>query len=454
MHCHILGIGGTFMGSLALLAKAAGHQVTGSDLALYSPMKEQLEAAKITWREGYYAEDISFKPDVFIIGNAIKRGNPLLEAVLNENLPFISGPQWLFENILKNRHVLAVAGTHGKTTTSALLTWILECAGFNPSFLIGGVPQNFGVSARLTNSPYFVIEADEYDTAFFDKRSKFVHYHPKTLVLNNLEMDHADIFPDLSAIETQFHHLIRMLPQNAHIIANARSEALSRVLKRGVFSQLSFFNDEHLKVWGSDERGELLFDLDENLSFKTKWNLLGEHNRQNAAAAVCAAQKVGVSWEESLRALSTFQNVKRRMEVRFSQNGVVLYDDFAHHPSAILTTLEGLRRKTGEKAQILAVFEPRSNTMKLGTMKAQLPGALKTADRIFCYAKHLDWDAQAALKPLGNKARAFWDLEEMVENIIQSVQGNTHIVVMSNGSFENIHEKLRVQLEKLLKNPR
>ena len=448
MHCHILGIGGTFMGSLALLARAAGHRVTGCDAGVYSPMKEELEEAGISWTEGYTTADLALKPDIFIIGNAMKRGNPLLEAILNENLRYTSGPQWLYENILQPRHVLAVAGTHGKTTTSAMLAWILEQAGLNPSFLIGGVPQNFGVSARLTHSPYFVIEADEYDTAFFDKRSKFVHYHPKTAVLNNLEFDHADIFPDLAAIETQFHHLVRSLAQNAQIVANAKSPAIARVLERGTFSELRFFGDDFL-IKGDDSNGDLaLFEKGQKLC-AGRWELLGEHNRANAAAAILAAAHVGVSFEKSFAALQTFQNVKRRLELKGTENGVSVFDDFAHHPSAIATTIAGLRRKVGT-ARILAVFEPRSNTMKLGTMRAALPDSLKDADLVFCYAKNLDWDPAQSLAPLGEKAFVFKELDSLIAQITALSKNGDSILIMSNGSFESIHGKL---LESL-KNPR
>ena len=448
MHCHILGIGGTFMGSLAEIAKAAGHRVTGCDTAIYSPMKEQLEKAEIVWTEGYSADDLKLKPEVFIVGNAIKRGNPLMEAILNENLPFISGPQWLYENILQKRHVLAVAGTHGKTTTSAMLAWILEENGLNPSFLIGGVPQNFGVSARLTDSPFFVIEADEYDTAFFDKRSKFVHYHPKTAILNNLEFDHADIFEDLKAIETQFHHLVRMLAQNAQIVANAKSAAISRVLKRGVFSELRYFGDDFV-VEGDDSTGEIVLKEKGKALCQGRWTLLGEHNRANAAAAILAAVHVGIPIDKAFSALQSFHNVKRRLELKGEAAGVAVYDDFAHHPSAIATTIAGLRRKVGT-ARILAVFEPRSNTMKLGTMRAALPESLKDADLIFCYAKGLEWSAEESLKPLGKKAFVFKDLDTLITKITELSKPCDSILVMSNGSFDGIHAKL---LEKL-QNPR
>lgn len=448
MHCHILGIGGTFMGSLAQIAKAFGHTITGCDAAIYSPMKEQLQNANIAWSEGYQADDLKLKPDIFIIGNAIKRGNPLMEKILNENLPFISGPQWLFENILQKKHVLAVAGTHGKTTTSAMLAWILEENGFNPSFLIGGVPQNFGVSARLTDSPFFVIEADEYDTAFFDKRSKFVHYHPKTLILNNLEFDHADIFENLNAIETQFHHLVRMLAQNAQIVVNAKSDALSRVLKRGVFSALRYFGDDFVML-GDDAKGEIILKEKGKTLCQGHWELLGEHNRQNATAAILAAMHVGISPEKAFAALKTFHNVKRRLELKDNIAGIAVYDDFAHHPSAIATTIAGLRRKVG-KSRILAVFEPRSNTMKLGTMRAALPDSLKDADLIFCYAKGLEWNAEESLKPLGEKSFVFKDLDALIAKITELAKPSDSVLVMSNGSFEGIHEKL---LEKL-KNPR
>ena len=442
MHIHILGICGTFMGGIAALAKQAGHRVTGCDANVYPPMSTQLEAQGIELIEGFGVEQISLKPDVFVVGNVVSRGNPLMEKILDRNLPYISGSQWLAQTILHDKWVLAVAGTHGKTTTSAMLAWILEYAGLNPGFLIGGVPQNFGISARLTDSSFFVIEADEYDTAFFDKRSKFVHYRPRTAILNNLEFDHADIFPDLAAIETQFHHLVRTVPGNGLIVSNSREAALSRVLQRGCWTPVEHFGSQD--GWQIDADNEVL--LHQKMQGKLKWELLGEHNRHNALAALAAARHVGVPVVQGLAALSEFKNVKRRMEIRGTVNGITVYDDFAHHPTAIATTLEGLRRKVG-KARILAVLEPRSNTMKLGVMKAALSDSLKDADLVFCYAGNLGWDVRSALAPLGSKAMIEDDLDTLTEKITAAAQPGDHILVMSNGSFGGIHEKLLRNLD-------
>jgi UDP-N-acetylmuramate: L-alanyl-gamma-D-glutamyl-meso-diaminopimelate ligase len=438
---HILGICGTFMGGIAALAKQAGFRVTGCDANVYPPMSTQLEAQGIALIEGFGVEQLDLKPDVFVIGNVVSRGNPLMEEILNRNLPYISGPQWLAQTILQDKWVLAVAGTHGKTTTSAMLAWILEYAGLNPGFLIGGVPQNFGISARLTESPFFVIEADEYDTAFFDKRSKFVHYHPRTAILNNLEFDHADIFADLNAIETQFHHLVRTVPGNGLIVSNGREATLERVLQRGCWTPVERFGT--VDGW--------LIDADNRVALKGVaqgtliWELLGEHNRQNALAALAAARHAGVPIAQGLAALSEFKNVKRRMEVRGAANDITVYDDFAHHPTAIDTTVAGLRRKVGS-ARILAVLEPRSNTMKLGVMKDALPGSLKDADLVFCYAANLGWDARGALAPLGSKAIVEDDLGMLIEKIAAAARPGDHILVMSNGGFGGIHEKLLKRL--------
>ena len=441
MHIHILGICGTFMGGIAALAKQAGHTVTGCDANVYPPMSTQLEAQGIALTEGFSPDQIALEPDVFVIGNVVSRGNPLMEAILDRGLPYVSGPQWLAENVLRDKWTLAVAGTHGKTTTSAMLAWILEDAGMNPGFLIGGVPQNFGVSARLTDSPFFVVEADEYDTAFFDKRSKFVHYHPRTAVLNNLEFDHADIFPDLAAIETQFHHLVRTVPGNGLIVANGREDSLKSVLSRGCWTPLETFGSA--QGWSIGAAGAVAFK--EDYQGMLRWDLLGEHNRMNALAAIAAARHAGVPAQLGIEALSRFQNVKRRMEVRGSVNGITVYDDFAHHPTAIATTLAGLRNKVG-KARILAVLEPRSNTMKLGVMKDALPGSLADADRVFCYGANLGWDAAAALRPLGDKASTHDDLAQLVSTIVAGAQPGDHILVMSNGGFGGIHEKLLAAL--------
>ncbi|MBF5009847.1 UDP-N-acetylmuramate:L-alanyl-gamma-D-glutamyl-meso-diaminopimelate ligase [Burkholderia pseudomultivorans] len=453
MHIHILGICGTFMGGLAVLAREAGHTVTGCDAGVYPPMSTQLEAQGITLIEGYGAEQLDLKPDLFVIGNVVTRGNPLMEAILDGGLPYVSGPQWLGEHVLAGKWVLAVAGTHGKTTTSSMLAWLLEDAGLNPGFLIGGVPLNFGVSARLTDSSFFVIEADEYDTAFFDKRSKFVHYRPRTAVLNNLEFDHADIFPDLAAIETQFHHLVRTVPGIGRIVTNGRADALDRVLARGCWSEVERFGvdggwqalpaedgvpvDERFAVYALGQRvGEVA------------WQVQGEHNRMNALAAIAAARHVGVPPAQAAASLASFRNVKRRMEVRGSVHGVTVYDDFAHHPTAIETTIAGLRARIGrQNTRILAVLEPRSNTMKLGVMKSQLPASLADADLVFGYGAPsgrdaLGWNLGEALAPLGDKAQAFGDLHLLVKAVVEAARPGDQVLVMSNGGFGGVHQKL------------
>jgi len=470
MHIHILGICGTFMGGIAVLAKQAGYHVTGCDANVYPPMSTQLIEQGIELAEGFGPEQTELKPDVFVIGNVVSRGNPLMEEILNRNLPYISGPQWLAQNLLQDKWVLAVAGTHGKTTTSSMLAWILEYAGLNPGFLVGGVPQNFGVSARLNPpcpplskggkpssgdltippfekgglggiSPFFVIEADEYDTAFFDKRSKFVHYRPRTAILNNLEFDHADIFADLSAIETQFHHLVRTVPGNGLIVSNGREAALGRMLKRGCWTPVETFGSDD--GWNIDMHGRVTLNGEPQGTLE--WDMLGEHNRMNALAALAAARHVGVPVVQGLAALSKFRNVKRRMEVRGVVNGITVYDDFAHHPTAIDTTVAGLRHKVGS-ARIIAVLEPRSNTMKLGVMKNALPGSLKNADLVFCYSANLGWDAAAALSPLGSKAVIKDDLDGLIEAIAAKARSGDHVLLMSNGGFGGIHEKLLKRL--------
>jgi len=450
MHIHILGICGTFMGGLAVLAKEAGHRVTGCDANVYPPMSTQLEAQGIELIQGFGPEQVELNPDLYVIGNVVSRGNPLIEEIMNRNLPMISGPQWIGEHILKDKWVLSVAGTHGKTTTSAMVAWILEHAGYAPGFLIGGIPQNFGISARLTgpgaNSEFFVIEADEYDTAFFDKRSKFVHYHSKTAILNNLEYDHADIFPDIGAIETQFHHLVRTVPGIGRVIANADEASLQRVLKRGCWSEKETFGSAEGADWAMAEHADGSFDV----LFKgakaatVNWQLTGKHNRSNALAAIAAARHVGVPIEVAAQALASFQSVKRRMEVRGTVNGVTVYDDFAHHPTAIETTVGGLRQKIGKSGRILAVLEPRSNTMKLGTMKDALPGSLKEADLVFGFGseKALGWKLGEALSPMGGIASAYDDLDLMVKAIVAQARPGDHIIVMSNGGFGGVHQKL------------
>ncbi len=443
MHIHILGICGTFMGGIALIARAAGHRVTGCDANVYPPMSTQLEAEGIDLVEGYGADQLALNADLWVVGNAVSRGNPLLEAILDRGLPYISGPQWLAENILQDKWVLAVAGTHGKTTTAAMLAWILEYAGLQPGYLIGGVPQNFNKSANFSDSSFFVVEADEYDTAFCDKRSKFVHYHPRTAILNNLEFDHADIFQDLAAIETQFHHLVRTIPGNGLLVTNAAEAALERVLQRGCWTPVERFNDPAgWQADGNDASGQLEIRQGGTEIGAISWQLAGNHNRNNALAALLAARHAGVPLAQGLEALTRFENVKRRLEVRGSVNGVTVYDDFAHHPTAIATTLEGLRGKVGTGKRILAVLEPRSNTMKLGTMKAALPGSLATADLIFCYGAHLGWDAASALAPLGDKAQVSNDLDDLVRCITVAAHAGDQILVMSNGGFGGIHDKL------------
>jgi UDP-N-acetylmuramate: L-alanyl-gamma-D-glutamyl-meso-diaminopimelate ligase len=440
-HIHILGICGTFMGGIAAIAKQAGYRVTGCDANVYPPMSTQLEAQGIELIEGFGVEQLALNPDVYVIGNVVTRGNALMEEILNRNLPYASGPQWLSDTLLRDKWVLGVAGTHGKTTTTSMLAWILEYAGLTPGFLIGGVPQNFGISARITESPFFVIEADEYDTAFFDKRSKFVHYHPRTAILNNLEFDHADIFADLNAIETQFHHLVRTVPGNGLVVCNGREESLQRVLKRGCWTPVELFGNDAGWQINADDRVTLNGVAQGSL----QWDLMGEHNRMNALAALSAARHVGVPVAQGLAALAEFKNVKRRMEVKGTVKGIKVYDDFAHHPTAIDTTVAGLRNKVG-KARILAVLEPRSNTMKLGVMKDALPASLKDADLVFCYAGNLGWDARGALAPLGDKAVVKDDLNELIAAITTAAQAGDQILVMSNGGFGGIHDKLLKQL--------
>ena len=447
MHIHILGICGTFMGGVALLARAAGHTVTGCDANVYPPMSTQLAEQGIGLTEGYDPTQIELAPDMFVVGNAISRGNPLLEAILDRGLPYVSGPQWLSEYVLAGRWVLAVAGTHGKTTTTSLLAWMLEDAGLNPGFLVGGVPKNFGVSARLTDSPFFVIEADEYDTAFCDKRSKFVHYRPRTAILNNLEFDHADIFADLAAIETQFHHLVRIMPGSGRIVANAAEPALKRVLERGCWSELEWFEDA--AGWSSAVgagEGEAVFSLAGRELGRATMPLAGRHNRANTLAAIAAARHVGVPPEQAIASLVRFAGIKRRLEVRGEVGGVTVYDDFAHHPTAIALTVEGLRRRQ-PGGRILAVLEPRSNTMKLGVMKAQLPSSLADADQVYCYTNGLGWRAEDALAPLGERARCDDDLDVLVAAVASEALPGDHVLVMSNGGFGGVHGRLLNALE-------
>jgi UDP-N-acetylmuramate: L-alanyl-gamma-D-glutamyl-meso-diaminopimelate ligase len=449
MHIHILGICGTFMGGVAALAREVGHTVTGCDANVYPPMSDQLRALGIELIEGFEADQLALKPDLFVIGNVITRGNPLMEAILDAGLPYTSGPQWLAEHVLQGRHVLAVAGTHGKTGTTSMLAWMLEYADLKPGFLVGGVPLNFGVSARLGMGP-FVIEADEYDTAFFDKRSKFVHYRPRTAVLNNLEFDHADIFDDLAAIERQFHHLVRTVPASGRIVVNAREESLQRVLAMGCWSEVTRFGARKEEPGALRARGEPhAFDvLRGSLKIaRVDWPLLGEHNQLNALAAIAAAEHAGVAPEVAAKALARFENVRRRLELRGEAGGVKVYDDFAHHPTAIRTTVNGLRRKIGSE-RILAVFEPRSNTMKLGAMKAQLPWSLEEADLAFCHSGGLSWDATQALAPMGTQAVVVDNIDALVQRVVAAARPGDHVLCMSNGGFGGIHVKLLDALAK------
>jgi UDP-N-acetylmuramate: L-alanyl-gamma-D-glutamyl-meso-diaminopimelate ligase len=466
MHIHVLGICGTFMGGLAALAREAGHRVTGCDAGVYPPMSDQLRALGIDLIEGYGADQLALAPDMFVVGNVVARGNPLMEAVLDAGAAYTSGPQWLAEHVLAGRHVLAVAGTHGKTTTTSMLAWVLEQAGLQPGFLVGGVPLNFGVSARLgavhraagaTTASPFVIEADEYDTAFFDKRSKFVHYRARTAVLNNLEFDHADIFDDLAAIERQFHHLVRTVPAQGRLVVNARDDSLQRVLGMGCWSEVVRFGARKEAPGELRTRGEpQAFDVLRGSMkvARVEWSLAGEHNQLNALAAIAAADHLGVSAAVAAGALSSFHNVRRRLELRGSVAGVSVYDDFAHHPTAMRTTVNGLRRQidahwdaaTQPRPRLLAVFEPRSNTMKLGTMKSQLPWALEEADLSFCHSGGLDWDAAQVLAPLGKLATVSPTIDDLVKRVVAAARPGDHVLCMSNGGFGGVHGSLLTAL--------
>ncbi len=470
MHIHILGICGTFMGGLAALAREAGHRVTGCDAGVYPPMSDQLRALGIELIEGFGADQMELQPDVFVVGNVVSRARlpdgtpkfPLMEAILESGANYTSGPQWLAENVLQGRHVLAVAGTHGKTTTTAMLAWILEVAGLKPGFLIGGVPMNFGVSARLGGAatapnarPVFAIEADEYDTAFFDKRSKFVHYRPRTAILNNLEFDHADIFDNLAAIERQFHHLVRTVPPSGRIVVNGVEDSLERVLHQGCWSEVRSFGAAVSDFTAQGEAHD--FDVMERGQrvAHVGWSLTGVHNQLNALAAIAAAQHVGVAPSVAAEALGQFVNVRRRMEIRGTiarpGGAITVYDDFAHHPTAIRTTLDGLRRRldlqgSANKGRIIAVFEPRSNTMKLGTMKTQLPWSLESADVAICHTGGLDWSASEALAPMGSRASVARSIDEVVAQVVAATQDGDHVVCMSNGGFGGVHARLLTAL--------
>lgn len=449
MHIHILGICGTFMGSLAILARAQGHKVTGSDQNVYPPMSDLLTEQGIELIQGYDPAQLTPRPDMVVIGNAMKRGNPCVEAVLNLGIPYTSGPQWLHDHVLPERWVLAVAGTHGKTTTAGMLAWILEDCGYQPGFLIGGVPGNFDVSATLGNSPFFVIEADEYDCAFFDKRSKFVHYSPRTLLLNNLEFDHADIFENLAAIEKQFHHLVRVVPGDGKIIAPAQDANLKQVLSMGCWSEEEYTGDN--ARWQAEkvtnDCAEFDVRYDGEISGRVTWGLVGEHNMQNALMAVAAAHHVGVPVAEACRALGKFINARRRLELRGEVNGIRVYDDFAHHPTAILATLQALRSKVGGTARILAVLEPRSNTMKMGISKDDIAPALGRADEVFIFQPaNIPWLVSEITERCVQPAYWTGDPDTLVNMVAEHAQPGDHILVMSNGSFGGIHDKL---LEKL-----
>ena len=449
MHIHILGICGTFMGSLAVLAKEAGHRVTGSDANVYPPMSTQLEAQGIELTQGYDPAQLDPAPDLVVIGNALSRGNPAVEYVLDKGLPYVSGPQWLAEHVLQGRWVLAFAGTHGKTTTTSMLAWVLEHAGMSPGFLIGGVPQNFGISARLGGTPFFVVEADEYDSAFFDKRSKFVHYRPRTTILNNLEYDHADIFPDLAAIERQFHHLVRTIPSSGLIIHPTAETALVRVLEMGCWTPVQttgMGGQWQARLLAEDgSRFEVLFDG--AVQGTVNWELTGQHNVANALGTLAAARHVGVVPDLGVAALSEFRSVKRRMEKVAEVRGVTVYDDFAHHPTAIATTLQGLRARVGSE-RIIAVIEPRSNSMKLGAHRDGLPASVTGADSVIWYAPpNLGWDLAGTAEACAVPAVVYDSLEAIIARVQAELDGPTHVVIMSNGGFGGLHGKLAAALE-------
>src|SRR5688500_881473 len=446
-HLHILGICGTFMGGIAAIAKAAGYRVTGCDANVYPPMSEQLAALGIELTEGFGAEQLALRPDAWLIGNVVTRGNPLMEAILDAGERYVSGPQWFAEHVLRGKHVLAVAGTHGKTTVSAMLAGILERAGLAPGFLIGGVPNDFPVSARHTPSPFFVIEADEYDTAFFDKRSKFVHYRPRTAILNNIEFDHADIFDDLAAIERQFHHFVRTVPRAGKLIANGLDASVKRVLTLGCWTPVEAFGiTDGWQAGEADAEGAFAVALAGKTLGRVRWSLLGEHNRMNALAALAAARHVGIEPMAAIEALGAFGGVRRRMQVKGQAKGVTVYDDFAHHPTAIRTTIEGLRQRVGN-ARILAVLEPRSNTMKRGVMKEALPPSLAQADRVYIYTAGLGWDARSLFALLGARARCEDELEPLIAAVAGEARAGDHVLVMSNGAFGGIHDKLLARLK-------
>lgn len=450
MRLHILGICGTFMSGIAVLAKQSGHEVSGSDMNVYPPMSTQLVEQGIELQEGYDPTHISPKVDCVIVGNVIKRGNPAMEYVLANNIPYVSGPEWLAKNILQKRWVLGVAGTHGKTTTTSLLAWILEHAGLNPGFLIGGVPENFGVSARLGNSPYFVIEADEYDSAFFDKRSKFIHYHPKTLILNNLEFDHADIFPDLAAIKQQFHYLVRTIPGNGLIIRHAGDDNLEDVLNKGCWTPTCTFGAKgewHATL--SEQDGSVFTVFYQNKPKGiVRWDLLGTHNVENALAAIAAAHHANVQPEVAIAALTSFKNVKRRMEIKGRAKEIIIYDDFAHHPTAIATTLAGLRAKIGKEARMIAVLEFGSYTMRSGVHKDKMQEALHAADVVVCKSTDADWGLKNMLASFKQPTLLYDDVDALVAGLVPSLHAGDHVIIMSNSSFGGVHKKLLDAIDK------
>lgn len=452
MHIHILGICGTFMGGLAQIAKQLGHEVTGSDQNMYPPMSDELIKLSIDVMNGYGAEHLHSCPDLILVGNTLSRGNPAIEYMLNQRLPFMSGPEWLYREVLHNKHVLAVSGTHGKTTTTTILSWILEYSGLNPSFLIGGVAENFGKSASYTDSEYFVIEADEYDTAFFDKRSKFVHYHPDTLIINNIEYDHADIFHDLAAIRAEFHNLVRTLPETAKIIYPLGDNEVETVLKMGCWTPLETFlgagSDWSITDASRDYRDFSIINSGNEVG-KVSWSVIGEHNAFNALAAIIAAKNIGVSAEKACAALSEFKSVKRRLECIYDSNDIYIYDDFAHHPTAIRKSLQAIK-SYAENGRIIAIMEPRSNTMRMGVHADTLSAAFADADQVFLYqAKDLKWNIAEYMNELGNRCQVFVDVDKIVELVSSEVQPQDHIVIMSNGAFGDIHQKLIERLSKL-----
>jgi len=452
MHIHILGICGTFMGGVALLARELGIQVSGADTGVYPPMSTQLEEQGIKLHEGYDPDVLQkLSPDLVIVGNAMSRGNPCVEYLLEKQIPFTSGPEFVYQHILSKRWVLAVAGTHRKTTTSSMLTWILEFANLQPGFLIGGVPQNFGVSARLGKTPFFVIEADEYDTAFFDKRSKFVHYHPRTLVLNNLEFDHADIFDDLDAIKRQFHHLMRIVPSSGKVISDKSEKNLEDVIAMGCWSEQEKVDHNAKFGWWTKllkpDASEFEVGFQDKSYGVVSWNLIGNHNKQNALMAIAAARHAGVAPEHAIEALGQYINTKRRLELRGTVNDIAVYDDFAHHPTAIALTLEGLRNKVGNK-RIIAILEPRSNTMKMGVHKNTLADSLQKANQVFIYqSADVEWNVSSTMNSIASKTSSLDSVEEIIQQVTSTANSGDHILVMSNGGFENIHERLLTALK-------